>query len=1007
MTLVLNSKGVIEDLARNKKTNDETMMGYAKRYKAYGFVPFTLNLGINKEGKKFPYDIPSFSLIDSKNCLDNVNNNKNCMALRMGTKCKNDDNYYVVLFDVDATEDENTQCGMTKWKELLEDKKEINTPTQKTGNNGLHYLFKVSEDNFNKLPRLITKIMIDGVRYSLDFKGENQMMFVAPTNYYGKSYKWTTDFTEDIQEMPKWLLTIILRAGGKTDQKKQKKLMINNTNIEHQNDKVIDLDAENCNMPIMKNISLNNFKNTKNMSIKNNTIQKCYQEGSDSETNNGDDTDSANIISDDDNKENNQNCIDKYECIKGVRCYFSYKKELLKQILLGLDTYDIFSEWYIIGMALKNESSDGKEYFDIWHEWSKQSKIKYKGKNDCKYWWNNKMKNLKTGGRYTIINLVAALKEKNENVYNNIKANIEMFDLLTEYKNVYFKEYRCTVKEIENTDRQRSLIFADTHCPTYGGIHSDNESQHDKSCVKFVANQRGKAYMECTHKNCRGRMTPINGISLDGKTINNIFVVNNNVTNNYNMNKYVYDVQLVIKNMTGVFFDEELNKKMIKSFNKNDNDIAEAIAHVCHDTIIFTDDNEWYYLDGNVNRWKKSTNITDDVIRKFSLLYDKIKQYVDELSLDIIFEIEKHESKNQIQHLVNTINNEKHNKKIIRNLQDKCKISGNQIFDINKSLFAFNNGTYDFETMTFGQNNSSDMISKTSGYDYSDSYVNKQNLMDVLLNMFESYEIMEGFLLYVAISICSDNDMNPVLLARWAKQSQYATLKNCLCGTFGEYHCGINQKGIITNSNNIMNENYLRSTRLLIIESANSISNNELCDLANVSVRSITIDKNKLKVMNCVNFSTICMCENEPKIPNDEMNKFRYVSLVNKASVNKKIYQNDFFLLLTDFLKKYNVNNKKLSENINDIKIDNRTVIEKLYDEFIEEYFEKGDNDDRCKCSDIKEKFKSWKSRKGIKTKLSSTKLYERLKTHQYVYHKSIRFSENCFTTGFFGIKIK
>ena len=51
MTLVMNSKGTIEELARSKKNNnDETMMGYAKRYKACGLVPFTLNLGINKEG---------------------------------------------------------------------------------------------------------------------------------------------------------------------------------------------------------------------------------------------------------------------------------------------------------------------------------------------------------------------------------------------------------------------------------------------------------------------------------------------------------------------------------------------------------------------------------------------------------------------------------------------------------------------------------------------------------------------------------------------------------------------------------------------------------------------------------------------------------------------------------------------------------------------------------------------------------------------------------------------
>ena len=45
-------------------------------------------------------------------------------------------------------------------------------------------------------------------------------------------------------------------------------------------------------------------------------------------------------------------------------------------------------------------------------------------------------------------------------------------------------------------------------------------------------------------------------------------------------------------------------------------------------------------------------------------------------------------------------------------------------------------------------------------------------------------------------------------------------------------------------------------------------------------------------------------------------------------------------------------------ENINNIKIDNRTEFEKLCDEFINEYFEKGNENDRCKCSDIKKKLK-------------------------------------------------
>lgn len=1000
MTLVINSKGAIEELARSKKKYDESMMGYAKKYKACGFVPFTLNLGMNKDGKKYPFDIPSFSAIDSRNCLDNVNNNKNCMALRMGTKI--DDDYYIVLFDVDMTEDDDTKCGMTKWKELLEGKKEINTPTQKTGNNGLHYLFKVSEENFNKLPRLITKIVIDGVRYSLDFKGENQMMFVAPTNYHGKSYKWIIDFTEDIEEMPKWLLTIIMKAGGKPDQKKQGK-KDNNTVKQKQNNiktkespkknnMIIDLDGDRDNdIPIMKNISLNKLTNNKsgnNKSIHKNNVVKIS---------NSDDESDADSGNEEYNKEYQRN-NDIYEhCAKGSRCYFSFKKTVLKNILSGLDMYENRDEWLSVGMALKNESINGNEYFDLWNEWSKKSRGKYKGKEDCKITWNG-IEDRKTGRRYTITYLIDELEKRNKDAYNIIKVDLTMLDALTKNKDSFFVDNECKVESVEKSDKKCCLVFSDAHCPTYGGVHSDDD--HIISCRKFAANPRGKAYMECTHKYCVGKTCPKNGIQLDGRMIKNIFVVNNYTINNYNTNKWNYNIKLVIKDMTGVFTDEILNDKMIKSFD-GDIDIADAISHVFHDIVIFTESNEWYYFS---DRWKKSTNVIIDIVSKFCLLYNQIKNYIDKL--DDLMEVEKVEFKDQVNYLVSTITNEKHNKNIISYLQDKCKVIGSQIFDKNKSIFAFKNGVYDFETMSFRQITPSDMITRSTGYDYSDSYVNKQNLLDVISNMFESREKMESFLLYVAMSICSNNDMNPVLLMKWTKENHFDTLTDCLCDTFGEYHCSVNKKGFVVKNNITIDENYIRSIRLFVVESINYITNSELRKLANVSVRSINItNKNKSEKISHVNFSTICMCEDEPNIPNDEIDNFRYIAMTKKTSINKKIHQSDFFLLLVEYLKKLKINNGEVLENINDIKIDNRTPIEKLCDEFIEEYFEKGDDNDRCKGSDILEKLKKWAEEKKI-TKPSRPTLYKRMKIYQYTYQKTIRFPD-ISTTGFLGIKVK
>ena len=188
-------------------------IAYAQTYIDRGLIPFTLNIDIKQNGKKHLLNIPKFSNIDEENYQDYIKNNMNGMAIRVGTLI--DDNYYVVLLDIDNKEDDETiQNGMIVWKQIIK-KKKIQTPTQKTGNNGLHYLFKVKGDVFDELPASITGLIYDNKKTSIDFKGKNQFMIVEPSKYDDKIYKWTTDIKTDIQVMPQWLLDIII-GGQKT-----------------------------------------------------------------------------------------------------------------------------------------------------------------------------------------------------------------------------------------------------------------------------------------------------------------------------------------------------------------------------------------------------------------------------------------------------------------------------------------------------------------------------------------------------------------------------------------------------------------------------------------------------------------------------------------------------------------------------------------------------------------------------------------------------------------------
>jgi hypothetical protein len=147
-----------------------------------------------------------YNNINQENYINFIDNSMNGMAIRTG--CLIDEKYYLILIDIDNKETETVKNGLHKWEELIKGKK-INTPTQKTGNGGLHYLFKVSQSLYDKLPSSGTELVIDNEKYAIDFKAKNQFMIVEPSTYNNKTYKWTTKITTEVQEMPEWLVNII------------------------------------------------------------------------------------------------------------------------------------------------------------------------------------------------------------------------------------------------------------------------------------------------------------------------------------------------------------------------------------------------------------------------------------------------------------------------------------------------------------------------------------------------------------------------------------------------------------------------------------------------------------------------------------------------------------------------------------------------------------------------------------------------------------------------------
>jgi hypothetical protein len=179
-------------------------------YKKVGLIPFSVGVKYDKDTKKKVIEgMPKHTTItkfDKENIKDDING----LGIRMGTKLKS--GKYVIGIDIDNKEDcDQYKNGMTKWEEI---KGDINTPYQITGNKGLHYLFQCTEEQI-KRTQSITGLEIDGIKYSIDVKTTNGLLFAEPTQYRVeknaiRKYKW--EIRPDaipIQDIPEWLFDMI------------------------------------------------------------------------------------------------------------------------------------------------------------------------------------------------------------------------------------------------------------------------------------------------------------------------------------------------------------------------------------------------------------------------------------------------------------------------------------------------------------------------------------------------------------------------------------------------------------------------------------------------------------------------------------------------------------------------------------------------------------------------------------------------------------------------------
>jgi hypothetical protein len=636
-----------------------------------------------------------------------------------------------------------------------------------------------------------------------------------------------------------------------------------------------------------------------------------------------------------------------------------YKKSLLTRVIRGLNMYDLYDEWSSVGMALKNESAYKYEYFELFDQWSSRS-LKYQGTADCKKKWNSW--DQRNGDGYTICYLINQLEKRNANEYDALKHEWDSFKFLNGNKDKYYPNNECMVENIESSDDVHTLTIADSHCPIYKGIH---ETTDQESLRKFSICSRGKAFMECTNQKCLGKACPKEGIHVENKIVNNLFLnVNGDfITNiNYGVNNRMHSVKamltLELRNHS-IYETNELNEKMIKSFS-GDNGIVEAISQWYGGKICFVD-KSWYRFDTHV--WKKCDNVITNIFVDFVKQYDKIAEFI-KGSMKYL-DVEKYEYNDQVDQQKEYILNIKKNHGIILLLSNK--VASQQKFNSKKNLMAFVNGVYDFETHEFRNGHESDMITHTCQYKYSGEYEDKCSMEKSLKYIFGNDEILESFLKYLSTGLYKKKDnVDDIFLILQLQGDQTFNgqkMINLIVSAFGAY-CTDTQN---YNSLVKLSEHQLQVTKIVVVRKMNKFTQKEV---------------NQYQIQNqCNDHLTLCVSEDDLMIDNNVEDKIGRVIIPSKNNDKTIISPNDFLLLLIEHMKK---NNNDIFNGLKPVKPDNRTMIEKICDEFIKDEIAK--NDGLTKATDVFKKFVSWSEQKGVK--IGKYQFYDELKKH-FIYSPS------------------
>ena len=441
----------------------------------------------------------------------------------------------------------------------------------------------------------------------------------------------------------------------------------------------------------------------------------------------------------------------------------------LKQLLAMLSPERLtqYDKWLAVGIAIHNITHGNG--FVLWDTWSSGGSS-YDQKA-CKYKWSTFKKTPKP---LTIKSLLYWCKQDALDLYEQFKADKQGTKIIIKK----FPDVMLDMGMVSSHEHRKCICLNNPKCVFIGDEHYDMEKS------MYIDINRNTMDIKCRHLSCISKTYPCPSIQLDRNESKLINYGTINVTINNNF----CDGDLLEFQRLDIFGSDEMNEIVYKSLTNEDSAMASIIYHYYKDQYAYGDDENWYVFRNH--RWRlmgdKNTRLMADGRQKIKDIYTTlIEQYTD-ANCDAV----KIRELCKIKKIIGDANKMREVMSEVKAMfsnKNNADESFVKKLDANNNLIGFNNGVFDLKTYEFRDGKPDDMITMSTGYNYTPQYTEKYpDLMRFIEDIQPQKEEREYLLTYLSHSLFG-NTLELFTILTGGGRNGKSKLIDLIKKTFGDY----------------------------------------------------------------------------------------------------------------------------------------------------------------------------------------------------------------------------